>query len=61
MKKPVGEAIDRKTILTAARKLQAGYAKETGGEVLPWAELPDKERSLWMRLATRVGKVYLPG
>jgi hypothetical protein len=36
-----------------ARKLQAGHAKETTDQVPTWADLPDEERRLWLRLAAR--------
>ena len=45
--------LDQKAIRTIARKLQAGHAKETGGDVTPWLDLADDERKLWMRLAKR--------
>ena len=52
--------LDRKMILTVARKLQAGHARETGSVVLKWADVPEGERRLWIRLATRAAKVILP-
>lgn len=53
--------VDRKVIVTIARKLQAGHTKETGGEVLKWIDVPADERKLWIRLATRAAKVIQPG
>jgi len=45
--------LDRRAVRRIARKLQAGHAKETGGDVTPWLDLADDERKLWMRLAKR--------
>lgn len=52
-------ALDRKMLLTVARKLRAGHCKETGREVVVWAEVPVEERKLWIRLATRAAKMIL--
>ena len=45
--------LDSRALKKIARKLQAGHAKETTGDVTPWTDLADKERSLWIRLAVR--------
>ena len=42
--------LDRRAVRRIARKLQAGHAKETTGDVPPWEDLPDEERRLWLRL-----------
>jgi len=44
---------DLKAMKAIARKLQAGHAMETTGEALPWLDLTEDERKLWMRLARR--------
>jgi hypothetical protein len=45
--------LERRALTKIARKLQAGHAKETTGDVTPWTDLADEERKLWMRLAQR--------
>lgn len=45
--------LERRALTRIARKLQAGHAKETTGDVTPWTDLADDERRLWMRLAQR--------
>ena len=49
----VSADLDQKAMRIIARKLQAGHAKETAGDVTPWLDLADEERKLWMRLAKR--------
>lgn len=51
--------VDRKILTKVARKLQAGYSKETTGKVNEWADLSDDERRLWIRLATRAANAIL--
>jgi hypothetical protein len=51
--------LDSKALRKIARKLQAGHAKETTGDVTPWTDLADEERSLWIRLATRAANATL--
>ena len=55
----MNETLDQKALRTIARKLQAGHAKETAGDVRPWLELADDERRLWMRLAKRAANAIV--
>jgi hypothetical protein len=51
--------LERKALTKIARKLQAGHAKETTGDVTPWTDLADEDRRLWMRLAKRAMNAIL--
>jgi hypothetical protein len=51
--------LDSRALKKIARKLQAGHAKETTGDVTPWTDLAEKERSLWIRLAARAANATL--
>lgn len=45
--------LDPKAVQRIARKLQVRHAKETLGDVKPWAELVQREQKLWLRLGER--------
>ena len=51
--KDANATLSLKAMKGIARKLQAGYAMETTGDVKPWPDLTEDEHRLWMRLARR--------
>lgn len=48
---------DRTLLLTIARKLETGYASETGRAARKWAAVTPEERKVWLTLAKRVWRV----
>lgn len=45
--------LDPAALRRIARKLHAGYAKETTDCAPRWSDIGDEKRKLWMRLAAR--------
>ena len=47
---------ERKYVEAIARSIYQGYIKDTTGEVVRWADLPNDERIVWRNMAKRAAR-----
>ena len=61
MSDPPSQFVGNEMILKVAKNLQGSYSRQTTGEPRKWRDVPDDERTIWIKLARTAARVLTSG